>query len=103
MEISTTEAKVEQAAKEYAYKQNTNFRQYGSLLHGMQEFSKIDFTAGATFATTDPAIVEQLIKNFVDWMEKEYGTIQNPHWVLTKYIQHLQTNKDKEDVNNKTV
>lgn len=57
---------------------------------------KTAFTAGASFASTDPEMMKAMLQPFAEWCDNEYFTIQNPSMAVTKYIQFI-TDKQKED------
>lgn len=93
---------IDTAAKAYARK------------HGRKEigYYALNFEAGASWATTDPLILQAILQPFAEWLRLKYipvdelvwkekwsqsGTIYTIAELLEKYIQHLQTNKQKED------
>lgn len=77
---------IDTAAKAYARK------------HGRKEigYYALNFEAGASFATTDPSILQAILQPFAEWCDNEYFTIQNPSIAVAKYIQFI-TDKSKED------
>lgn len=107
-ELSTTEAKIEQAAKSHA-KQKFNSEHF-------RESCAKHFTAGATFAITDPSILQSLLQPFAEWIRSREGeqkmALNDHDWywdsdldgaaplsdeeLAEQYIQFI-TDKSKED------
>lgn len=101
--MTKTELQIFKAAREHTSGPMTFFARNKAIAH---------FTAGASFATTDPLILQSLLQPFGDWLWRNYKQIDAQVWkeryvpsekcytiyqVIGNYIQHLQATQPKED------